>query len=1552
MPHDRAAASLAAVPTAPLVDAPDPAAHFLVLPTPSQALDAATRNWDYVADDSPVFYINQLAMALGTANPKQATRRAITACIGRRLNPARFDTHQQCWSHYGASRSNFLQWQRLLSRALPVSPAGLPIPPATPFVLSPEAWRECATALANMLMLRMAAQRTALALPHPPPTASPGLLALMRAVQSERMELALTDTSEPVVSPSSPASALSCVNAIHTWHRSSTPLAAMPAPPAPHGKRAHHGGHMVVAGSLPNLERLAADAKRRRVAPSSALTAALAAARSPALALHSPSVPAPSPLIEELGWEDDDVPGLVPSAEEEPECDSPRMPMPHRYIIVFSGSHRHTQRLATYIKALDPSGIIEEIDILNDAIFQDLLRPEVAERLLNHLVSHRYDCMVIANDCSSWTIAAGGDDAGDRPQLRSKAEIWGKTPIPDEWLWYLVNHNELAEITFDCIEIALVLDMAWIAENPPGHSDASSAHFWPRFADWPSLFDTPRAIRLQPLVRTLVFDQCKKGAPWRGTTALMYPPDLEPEMAAEFDLAHCDHPSHPHRARGRDAQGNSLSAAKAAYSIGTCESLARVAHAGAARAAARSAARAQLLSTLGDIVIDKTDDAGALQLWHITNPLHDLLIVDHESHLKEAASRLHWRLACQLILFESVDIAALLSGFGAGFRLGTASHIAALPPTYSPTVDPRGKRRFAAACKAAEHLVQGKRVLISPALRHTPGGEHALAWLITQLALRRAGSHRMHIGSSKPHASAHVAAQYTQHARPTPSGSLRQLEAELDSVLRAEPTPACNMCITTQPDPPRTLALPPSGVLPGPFTTEQLIPAPALDAATSHKQAIMQVIERRRRGDQGLRAALAARPKRVVMEETEVLTEQARGYHYLKHPTKDEWRPLLPSTLESPPGPVAELYTVPGEHLRLQGRRFLADSIAKGMPDLQMAHWGVTGYPGAPGMDDRRLVLWYPHGGALDHVDHFESCALKDQNAGFVSIGSDFPIVWPCTVDPFNIVMRYGKPRLTIDKSLEKGREPFPVRSYNKHVDLIEDSRKGLRVTLVRVSQFSRGVAIFLTCDAPFEVGKYDLQTFFRVRYRQMLDAHQSGGITPLGYRTDWCTNFGESDAPDHCSRESNGCLFFIRSELRRLDTEYPPRHPAIIKWRDERRAAFQAAVAAKTVSLDESWRFLDLFIAVCFIDDKGLGAFADHVFDTHGVQQFNITHDGAGSIVRTPVKRSAMYLQAAMAISRYYGHGTPEDKVSPMARYLVFLGVGLDLDKGRRLLSRDKREAYTLACNAVLNSPKVLPNGLTAHMVDEFDSLVHKLLHASEVIPLGRQHLWHCRDALKHPNELEWRAVIVSQRARAELVWWVHQLAKSDDLGLPLASRCDFPTVGDDDHIIEYHDASRTPGDVVASGFGAWTIIRNVFCFIVGRWTHVEIDEHSINVLESHVRDMGTFTFVHHARSLGCSAKHATAFSDNRTAEANAEFGRPGTALLNLMLQQRQEEADSISLHLANDRVASVDNDIADLLSRGDVYEALRFPRAAELKVLRLEVDPARRRIPQVPQL
>ena len=79
------------------------------------------------------------------------------------------------------------------------------------------------------------------------------------------------------------------------------------------------------------------------------------------------------------------------------------------------------------------------------------------------------------------------------------------------------------------------------------------------------------------------------------------------------------------------------------------------------------------------------------------------------------------------------------------------------------------------------------------------------------------------------------------------------------------------------------------------------------------------------------------------------------------------------------------------------------------------------------------------------------------------------------------------------------------------------------------------------------------------------------------------------------------------------------------------------------------------------------------------------------------------------------------------------------------------------------------------------FKSLVRKLLHAAETIPLGRAHLFHLRRALYHEGRLDGRHRLVGARARTELKWWRAALAVPALFAVPMASRVDFPTTGEE---------------------------------------------------------------------------------------------------------------------------------------------------------------------------
>ena len=257
--------------------------------------------------------------------------------------------------------------------------------------------------------------------------------------------------------------------------------------------------------------------------------------------------------------------------------------------------------------------------------------------------------------------------------------------------------------------------------------------------------------------------------------------------------------------------------------------------------------------------------------------------------------------------------------------------------------------------------------------------------------------------------------------------------------------------------------------------------------------------------------------------------------------------------------------------------------------------------------------------------------------------------------------------------------------------------------------------------------------------------------------------------------------------------------------------------------------------------------------------------------------------------------------------------------------------------------------NGCPVVDVSDLNSLVHKLLHASDVYPMGRTHLFHLRKALRGAKNAHQPRAWLGGDARAELTWWSHQLSSPDTPRLPLASRFGFPS-SSPDTIVDYADASREERNPSESGFGAWAVVLGTFVYIVDRWTAEEVRRYSINVLEAHSSSVCSRAIIEHARSLSCPATHLLAFIDNSSAENVAEFGRTQRDGLHAVNAHRLEWNVALGVSQASERVASVDNDVADLLSRGRVEEALRFPSSAGLPIVQLHLSPALRSTEHVP--
>ena len=809
---------------------------------------------------------------------------------------------------------------------------------------------------------------------------------------------------------------------------------------------------------------------------------------------------------------------------------------------------------------------------------------------------------------------------------------------------------------------------------------------------------------------------------------------------------------------------------------------------------------------------------------------------------------------------------------------------------------------------------------------------------------------QLHVGSNRPHAVDGDAEQFQRADRWAAAGSLRCLEPELNEVLLNEALPRANQPRETEwEDPP-----PRPVTVPGPFTTKQLFPKGMVERVVRFVHQVGQCLDRAARGSEGWRAARALRPAPEIFTEEEALNPCGFGFAWRRvdpsSPLIDEsvWEAVLPSSWpDDPPRPEAKR--------TINSAAFEQLAEACGFTDKQLRSWNLHGYPGVemPNV----AVLTPPHVGALKQAAAYEERNQRDVDAGFCSQCIPFPEIWPLITDPCNIVVQNGKPRLTIDKTMWiSGRVEIPP--YNAMIDLVQQSESAGRLTLVRVRDVARAAAILMSPLKMFRPlkphpqvklmeAKWDAEAFFRMHSKQRSHVRASGRIFRSGVNVDWCCNFGERDAPDHTTRESDGCILFCRTEMLRLDAEYPTKAPELQMWLDHRRKL------RKGHATDEQILWDVLFWACCYVDDGHCQAFDDLLFRKDG-SPLMIQHvSSSGVVTLVQQRRFDLYIEACVTLFEKVGHSCPLDK-RDSGELLIYLGILVDLQVQRRILPRIKAIAYAELAKRCKAGRRTMPNGLAMTEFSVLNSLIHRLLHASDVIPLGRQHLFHLRQLLKQVREIKIShsralpGVIISSLGDTELEWWIHQLDHAGDVGLPLASRYSFPGVSSESHLIRYSDASRELDQPIEkSGGGAWCVLRDVFYFHVVKWTKVELEQHSINVLEAHERDVAGRVFLRQARKLGLPITHTTAYIDNSAAEAIAESGRASTAVLNELNRRRLQYLLEQKVFETNERITSIDNDVADLLSRDKVKEALRFPQECGLECVQLMEEPSERKLP-----
>jgi hypothetical protein len=761
-------------------------------------------------------------------------------------------------------------------------------------------------------------------------------------------------------------------------------------------------------------------------------------------------------------------------------------------------------------------------------------------------------------------------------------------------------------------------------------------------------------------------------------------------------------------------------------------------------------------------------------------------------------------------------------------------------------------------------------------------------------------------GSAKPHAALGEEGEARQQ-RPVPSANPRRLEPELESALKREALPVVNVPPSTAwAEAPAPLPSP----LPGPLHTHDLIPQPMQQRLREFRIGVRACFEAAKRGR--WRWARDHRPKPLHAGEEECLLPVGRGFVWQQSAEDGLWRPLRPSRWPSePPDCELELAIIVDE------------AVSMGFPDLEIISFMAHGYPG-PEMS-REAVLGPPHVGALKNPEGFEKCAAKDRDKGWVRWGSSLPQVWPMRADPMNVVMRFGKARMTIDKTMEliEG-----LASYNQLIDLESQPE----IEYVRVSQLGRAAAILSTAGVEVKLFGFDLEAYFRKTGKQRGSWWMSGFVHADGYGYDPRIQFGQREAPVLCGRQSCFLVWVMRRELLRLEAEYPSRAASVVAWiADRLRHATEGGEADISC----------LFFLLMFVDDVGGASIDDPLFDSQG-RPLWVLVEGK----RVHQRRADLYYHAAIGVVRRYGHSDADGKGVPPALCMVFLGLSLDLEARLVSLTPEKIESYSgLLLSVVEGRAGVRSDGLVFAEFDSFNSLVHKLLHACTAVVLGRQHLFHCLRALRSSVQLRaGRMVPVADAVAQELRWWeaALQACRSFEVGVPLACRQSFPDASSHGVIVPYSDASRELDSPESSGFGAWAIVGEKVLYVHGRWEPWELAHLSINVLELAAMQFGTFTFLEWAASHGVHVSHVMEFTDNTAAEHSAERGKPHTERLSALVRERYHRLVELGVHSSVERVASVDNDVADGLSRGGakLADALRIVASSGYPLVRLPVE------------
>ena len=1101
----------------------------------------------------------------------------------------------------------------------------------------------------------------------------------------------------------------------------------------------------------------------------------------------------------------------------------------------------------------------------------DLLRNDVFFALLGEAQRGYYQAGVAGVPCTTFSVARF--NPGGAPVVRRHGDQQSRglrdaalARLPEANRLEADQANELAWRTAAIMQAVQRSGGVFIIENPVDRNGPVAEELGLRFQmpEHVSLWQLEEMRALQGATGGVFvhFPQCALGGRTQKWTTLMYSPALR--GLAALGALRCTHTKQQHeRSVGRDAYGNYLTAALAAYPPALNEAIAEALDAAVPRAPARGAS----VEPASTAQAGRTFAKGEACMW-----------------VPAEAEDTTYGKPCTVINVHHDD------------------------------GEPYYTVRFAEGGEDRETV--GER------LRGVPT-----------------------VGSARPHAPEPEAAEARSVSHAAASKSLRRTEPELESVLLDEKLADVNV-------PPQTewFDVEPDVDVPGPLSTDELIPRAAQRKVAAHLRQVQMCYERAEQSAHGWRAARDMRPEPLEMTEDEAMHPAGRGWSWVRK-AGGLWHPLTKSRWPDDP-PESDLNM--GAVLRAAE----ADTARfgegdRGFPDRYVLACMAHGYP-APELE-RAVVLGYPHVGALKSMEGLHKCLAKDRKQGgdgearpWTEHGSATPQVWPMRADPINVVWRNGKPRITIDKSMELSAR---FVAYNSAVVLEEFNP----VEMVRIEQLCRAIAIFLSAGVGVRMWSFDLEAYFRKTGKQRADWWKSGYVLPDGYGFDKRVQFGQREAPVLTSRQSNFLVWAMRREIAAFDEAHPPTDAGLLAWRLLRCLLSEGEC---------SWVFdplMCLHFVMQFVDDIGACAPDDLLYSRDGAPYYmqwcarterHIACE-AGAEGAVHARRPDAHYAIALATVEGFGHSSAAGKGVPPCLNMDLLGANVDVPSRMRTLAEGKREKYSEDIEALLAAPALAAGGLRVAFGD-FNSVVHKLLHASATVLLGRQHLHRCMQARKAANNLAGSYVILHEPQVAELRWWLLQLAEPERHCLPLASRVVFPDVASAGLVCGYSDAAREIASPHLSGFGAWTVIGDVLYWLGGLWEEWELSAFSINVLELAAENMGTFAFIAQARALGFDVTHSLDFVDNTAAEYSADRGTPRAAGMQELVRRRFVALDELGIYSSVERITSVDNEWADALSRGEerVQDVLRMARALGLHTHRLQPAPEWRSLSGLPRL